>query len=383
MSEDHQHHTVPPGSAPHGLSRRNLLQAGSVGAAGAALWGAATPTAAASARSAGGRDSGVEFVALGTAAGPPLETGHTGIASVLRVHGRNYLIDCGRSALTQYSRAGLLLSDLAAIHITHLHADHMADFYNFFLLGGWGPGDGELDAGITETVPVHGPGPAGALPPAFGGGEAPTVAPENPTPGLAELTRLSIAAHAYSTNVFLRDSGIPDVRELIDVQEIALPDVGATPLGETAPAMEPFVVSEDDRVRVSAVLVPHGPMFPSFAFRFDTEERSVVFSGDTARSDNVVRLSESADLLVHEAIDLEHYRQAGLPDAVLSHLEKSHTTTEDVGRVAEEAGVGTLVLSHLAPGAEGTVSDGRWISKAQRHYSGQVIRAKELMRVAV
>lgn len=367
---------------PAGLSRRTLLRAGTVGTLGtAALWGGGTAAAGAPAEPAD--DAGATLVALGTAAGPPLESGHAGISSVLRVGGRNYVVDCGRSAVTQYSRAGLLLPDLAGIYVTHLHADHTADLYNFFLLGGWGEGDGKRDAGITQRVPVHGPGPAGALPPAFGGGEAPTVAPEHPTPGLVDLLRFSLEANAYSTNVFLRDSGIPDPRELIDAREIPLPDVGADPLGDTAPDMEPFAVAEDDRVRVSAVLVPHGPVFPSYAFRFDTDEGSVVFSGDTARSDNVVRLAEGADMLVHEAIDLDHYRSVGTPEVVLSHLEKSHTTTEDVGRVAQAAGVGTLVLSHLAPGAEGTVPDGRWVSRARRHFDGRVVRAHELTRVPV
>ena len=383
-----QHDDRTTTAAEAGLSRRGLFRAGAIGtAAAAASWGAGGPASATPAADASPGaehdDSGVTLVALGTAAGPPLEGGHAGISTVLRVHGRNYVVDCGRGAVTQYNRAGLALPDLAGIFITHLHADHLADYYNFFLLGGWGDGDGRGDAGITGTVPVVGPGPAGALPPAFGGGDVPTVAPEDPTPGLATLTRKSIEAHAYSTNVFLRDSGIPDVRDLIDVREIEVPDVGADPLGDTAPAMEPFEVHEDDRVRVTAVLVPHGPVFPSFAFRFDTDAGSVVFSGDTARSDNVVRLARGADVLVHEAIDLDHYRSVGTPDVVLSHLEQSHTTTEDVGRVAQAAGVGTLVLSHLAPGAEGTVPDGRWVSRARRHFDGHVVRARELMRLRV
>lgn len=376
-----QHHDRTPGA----LSRRNLLRAGTIGTAAALSTAGTVPSATASDGSAPhrGDDTGVTLVALGTAAGPPLESGHAGISTVLRVHGRNYVVDCGRGAVTQYNRAGLALPDLAGIFITHLHADHLADYYNFFLLGGWGDGDGRGDAGIRTTVPVVGPGPAGALPPAFGGGEVPTVAPDDPTPGLATLTRKSIEAHAYSTNVFLRDSGIPDVRDLIDVREIEVPDVGADPLGDTAPAMDPFTVYADDLVRVSALLVPHGPVFPSFAFRFDTDAGSVVFSGDTARSDNVVRLARGADVLVHEAIDLDHYRSVGTPDVVLSHLEQSHTTTEDVGRVAQAAGVGTLVLSHLAPGAEGTVPDGRWVSRARRHFDGRVVRARELMRLPV
>ena len=85
----------------------------------------------------------------------------------------------------------------------------------------------------------------------------------------------------------MRDTGVRDVRTLADVHEIVLPAVGAT-YDNTSPTMDPFVVMEDDHVKVSAVLVPHGPIFPAFAFRFDTTHGSVTFSGDTTYSDNLV-----------------------------------------------------------------------------------------------
>ncbi|MCC5348697.1 MBL fold metallo-hydrolase, partial [Staphylococcus aureus] len=69
--------------------------------------------------------------------------------------------------------------------------------------------------------------------------------------------------------------------------------------------MKPVVFYEDDRVKVSATLVQHAPVFPSFAFRFDTEDGSVVFSGDTGPSENLVRMARGADVLVHEVIATE------------------------------------------------------------------------------
>ena len=119
---------------------------------------------------------------------------------------------------------------------------------------------------IGKRVDVFGPGPAGGLPPTYGGGSSPTVNPADPTPGLADLTERAMAAYAYSRNVFMRDSGAKDPRDLLHVTDIAIPDVGASYVpGHTAPVMQPFPVMEDDRVRVSAILVPHGPVFPSYA----------------------------------------------------------------------------------------------------------------------
>ena len=71
--------------------------------------------------------------------------------------------------------------------------------------------------------------------------------------------------------------------------------------------MDPVVIyPEDDRgVSVTATLVQHAPVFPAFGFRFDTPHGSVAFSGDTGPCDNVVRLADGADILVHEVIDVD------------------------------------------------------------------------------
>jgi ribonuclease BN (tRNA processing enzyme) len=365
------------------ITRRRLLVAAATGGAALAASGALStrPARAGDVRTP---SSGVHLVILGTAAGPPAQRGHMGIASALSVEGRNYVIDCGRGAVTQYYRAGLQFDALSSMFITHLHADHLADYYNFFLLEGWGPsGDGGDDLGIRQQVQVYGPGSAGALPPAYGGASVPTVAPQDPTPGLQALTERCHEAYAYSSNIFIRDSGSPDIQTLVKANDIVLPDVGSDALGDTAPSMHPFHVMEDDRVRVTAVLVPHGPVYPSFAFRFDTDAGSVVFSGDTRRTDNVVRLAEGADILVHEALDLDYYHSTGASDAQISHLETSHTPTAQAGEVAQSAGVTTLVLSHLAPGSSELVPDAKWVKDAKSTFSGRVFRAHELQTLAV
>ncbi|MEV5010400.1 MBL fold metallo-hydrolase [Streptomyces sp. NPDC055692] len=388
---------LPPGAAPccagrhdDGIattsSRRRFLGASAAvvaaGGIGAALAGAGpvqaapAPAAAAVARAGGGKD---RLVLLGTAGGPPPEVDRTGISSALVVRDRVYLVDCGRSAVTQYGRAGLKYKDLKSVFITHLHADHIADYHNFLLLAGFGVNDS--DDGIVEAIDVHGPGPAGALPQKFGGSRAPTVAPDDPTPGLRVLTDKQIEAFAYSTNVFLRDSGIPDVRDLVRVHEIELPAVGADPLKKTAPDMKPFVVMDDGTVRVSAVLVPHGPVFPAFAYRFDTPKGSVVFSGDTSLSDNIVRLARGADVLVHEVIDLDTYRNFGLPAALLDHLKVSHTDVKDIGPLAERCGVRTLVLSHIVPADKKLVSAASWRKRAQKGFSGRVVVGDDLAEI--
>ena len=320
--------------------------------------------------------SPLEIVLLGTQGGPPVDTTRAGIATALVVDGATYVIDCGRGAPTQYAKAGLAFAALKGIFITHLHADHVADYYDFFSLAGAAP-NSHGDS-VRNPVDVYGPGPAGGLPDKFGGGMAPTVAPESPTPGISELTDRCHEAYAYSTNVFLRDSGGVDIRELTRVHEIALPNSGAN-FRNTSPPTEPFTVMEDDRVRVSATLVPHGPVFPSFAFRFDTDYGSVTFSGDTTYSENLVKLAANSAALVHEAANIRGATQ--IPAALRDHFVKSHVEVQEVGPIAQRSGADRLILSHLGDLATGTIDATRWRSWAQNGYDGEVVVGQDLQRI--
>ncbi len=367
---------VPTSTTPS-TSRRSVLSAMAASAVALGTVGATAAPAAASRPSVPRRPTWgkLDLLLLGTKAGPPVDPLRTGISSALRVDGATYVVDAGRSAVTQYIKSGLDLASLKGMFITHLHADHVADYYNFFLLGGSVPNQ-EKD-NLSGPVAVHGPGPAGGLPPKFGGGTAATVSPDTPTPGIVELTDSCHAAYAYSTNVFLRDMGIRDIRALADVHEIQVPDVGAS-FEHTAPTMDPFVVMEDDRVRVSAILVPHGPICPAFAFRFDTDHGSVTFSGDTTYSDNVVRLARGSDVLVHEAISVE-----GLdaPAVFVDHLLQSHVEVQKVGPIAQAAEVGTLVLSHISEVAHNPIDTRKWKRWAQRGFDGRVVVGEDLQRL--
>ena len=320
---------------------------------------------------------------LGTAGGPLPSPVRSGIASAVVVAGRVLLVDCGSGVTRQLRRARLLM-DLDSVFLTHLHSDHDCDFFNLFLLGWpilqWNP-----------PVRVFGPGPAGgrgALPPdPEGAPRPPLVSPDHPTPGLLDLTALQTRAHAYDLNVRMRDAGRTDLASLIDATEIALPaGLDAAGPARVAPAMEPLLVHEDADVRVTAILVRHAPVFPSFAFRFDTAAGSVVVSGDTAPCGNLVRLARGADVLVHEVFD--DAPEKGPGGVALSwqeqqqqeHLLSSHTPLSEVGRVAAEAGVGRLVLTHFVPGDD-VLPDDHWVKGASEDFDGEVIPGADLLEV--
>ncbi len=327
------------------------------------------------------------LVLLGTAGGPLPSPVRAGISQAVVVAGRAYVVDCG-SGVTRQLRRARLLGSLHRVLLTHLHSDHTCDYFNLFLLGWpilqWNP-----------PVRVHGPGSAGgagALPtdeprrPA-----APLHHPSDPTPGLVALTDAQFHAHAYDINIRMREAGRHDLRALVVPHEIDLPaHLGASAPDAVAPAMDPLLVEEDDDVRITATLVLHAPVFPAFAYRFDTSSGSVVISGDTAPCPNLVRLARGAGTLVHEVYD-DHEEEGSDHESDEEvawearrrhhHMVTSHTPVSQVGRIAAEAGVGRLVLTHFIPGDDAK-PDGHWLGGVAG-FDGEVVVGADLMELTI
>lgn len=333
--------------------------------AGAVLGSSATPTASAETPASLPTDA---LITLGVQAGPPPVPNRTGISSALKVGGDVYQIDCGLGSLNAFADAGLRFDDLKSMFITHLHTDHIVDYFSFFLSGGYTAAKGKA------PVTVYGPGPAGGLPPSRVGNANPAIIdPTNPTPGLAATTAALQQAFAYTNNIFIRDMGTEDIGTLADVVEIAVPP-GSDYLNRS-PAMAPFPVMSDDNVTVTATLVSHYDVYPAFAFRFDLKRsgRSVTFSGDTTKSDNVIALARDCDVLVHEAqfsLDDAYYGNRFPP----GYLVKSHTSAEQVGEVAAAANVAQVVVSHYSPN---DLPDSEWQAAIGRNYTGRITVARD------
>lgn len=383
------------------IARRGFLASAGAGAF-SALFGRPASAAEiaqqreriANARSAAGAFN-TRLALLGTAGGPRWwpNTNRRSTSSALVVGDAIYLVDCGDGAGKRLQQAldppdgRTLLRPVRALFLTHLHSDHTVDYPNL-LLYGWYSG---LD-GMAPPLKVFGPGRRGEMEPVFTapGREAKqpeVINPENPTPGTADMTGYLYQAYATDINDRMRDNGKPDLRSLVHVQDIAIPHIPdfKSPNQTPEPEMEPFRVYEDDRVRVSATLVYHAPIWPAFAFRFDTDDGSVVFSGDTAPSKNLLKMAKGADILVHEVI-VSAFIDRVLPaprtlaqDALRRHLLSAHTPVEEVGKVAESAGVSTLVLNHIVPGN----ARAEELMPAQRDFSGQLVIGEDLLQLGI
>ncbi|TPG37376.1 MBL fold metallo-hydrolase [Mycobacterium hodleri] len=308
------------------------------------------------------------LITVGVAAGPPPTPDRFGISSTLKIGSDLYVIDCGLGSFNGFTNAGLQFGGITKLFITHLHADHIVDYYSFFLSGGNQAKPGQ------PPVLIYGPGPAGGLPVSeVGNPSPPTVNPTNPTPGLAAMTESLNNAFAYTGNVLIRDQGIRDIEGLMTVTEIAVPP-GSDYLNRS-PNMQPFPVTEDDNVAVTATLVSHYDVYPAFAFRFDIKKPavSVTFSGDTTKSDNLILLAKDTDILVHEAefsLDDAYWHNRFPPN----YLQSSHTSAEQVGEVAAAANAKHVILSHYQPA---DLPDAQWLDEIKKNYSGKATVAKD------
>jgi ribonuclease BN (tRNA processing enzyme) len=164
-------------------------------------------------------------------------------------------------------------------------------------------------------------------------------------------------------------------------------DEGRVPLAPLIKAHELVqggVVVREKGVVVTCALVDHPPVVPAFAYRLDSPDRSIVISGDTKRSDALIKLARRADVLVHEVMwpaAVERlvtglYNAEALKKSILGH----HTSTEEVGRVAAQAEVKSLVLSHFVPAEDPALTDEQWTNAVRRGgYKGPIIVGKDLL----
>jgi ribonuclease BN (tRNA processing enzyme) len=277
------------------------------------------------------------LVMLATGGGPRPRTVRGNTAHALVVDDALYVVDCGSGVARQLVQAGIALPTLRHIFITHHHSDHNLDYGNL-IMQAWA-------SGLGARVDTWGP------------------------PPLEKMTRLYFEMNAYDIDTRIADEGRPPLVPLVHVHEVS----------QAGPVMQ------DGHVTVTAALVDHPPVVPALAFRFDGADRSIVFSGDTNRCENLVRLAQGADVLVHEALWVAAVDRlvARVPNAATlkKHIIDSHTSAEDAGRVAAAAGVGTLVLSHLVPADDPAVTEQMWIDATRPHFKGEIVVARDGMEL--
>ncbi|HEX6188247.1 MAG TPA: MBL fold metallo-hydrolase [Pyrinomonadaceae bacterium] len=281
---------------------------------------------------------GTRIVLLGTKGGPTLGTiGRNNSATAILVNDTVYLIDCGYGVSRQMINAGVALNRLRYVFITHHHSDHNLE-YGPLLYNAWV---------TSQAIKIDTYGPA----------------------GLRKLTSDFFAYQKFDIDTRIADEGLTDPRKLITAHEFT----------------RSGAVMQNAEVKVTSLRVRHPPITEAYAYRFDTKDRSIVISGDTAYAPELADFAKGADVLMHEvmylpAIDKLISQNAGAT-RLREHLLASHTSTEDAGRIAARAGVKTLVLTHFVPGNDPAITDEQWSEGVRQHFKGRIVVGKDLMEI--
>jgi ribonuclease BN (tRNA processing enzyme) len=275
------------------------------------------------------------LILLGTGGGPTPKPTRFPSCYALIIDENVYLIDAGNGVGQQLARAGVPINSVRHVFLTHHHSDHNADAGTLPLLA-WATNP-------EEPITVWGP------------------------PPLDDMMRSFVDFQSFDIDLRTRDEGRPNFTEFLKVREF-------NDSGE---------LLKNDNVRIRCARNVHPPFEHSYALRFDAD-LSYVFSGDTTYSESVVELATGADVLVHEIMNLTVLDKliASEPNAktLRQHLLASHSTPEQVGRVASKAGVKTLVLSHFVPGGP-VLSDQQWLDSVRQHFDGEIVVGRDLLTI--
>ena len=277
---------------------------------------------------------------LGT--GSPIPTVERfGPSTLVEAGSEKLLIDCGRGVPIRLWQLHVPMSALTAVIFTHLHSDHISGFPDLWLTGWLPPPFGH------RVSPMHVFGPVG--------------------------TRQMIAS--------LRDAYAADIR--IRIADERLPPEGAAVIVED---IEEGWRYERNGVVVTAFNVDHGPLIkPSLGFRVDYAGHSVVISGDTRPSENLIRFSKGADVLIHEVADArpELLQSSEAARLIIGH----HTTPEDAGRVFTRVHPRLAVYTHIVLlTTDSTISAptiDELVTETRRTYSGPLAVGEDLMSIEI
>ena len=291
---------------------------------GIALVLALVPTAAAQAQE-------IKVTLLGTGC-PPAVMDRFGPSILVEAGGQKFIFDAGRGALQRLNQIKVPWREVNGVFLTHLHSDHVVGFPDLWLTG-W------LTPGRDRPLPVWGPR------------------------GTTRMMSLLEQAFEYDIRIRLYDDRASPDGVIILAEDIA----GG-------------FVHESGGVKITAFEVDHTPVNPAFGYRIDYSGRSVVLSGDTRISENLIRHAENVDLLVHEVASPETFQRLGVPAERMKSVVAHHVTPEQAGEVFARAKPKLAVYSHIVlPNA--TEQD--LIPPTRKTYSGPLELGEDLMVIEV
>ncbi len=285
---------------------------------------------------------GLHVVLIGT--GSPLaDASRAGPSTAVIAGKRVFIIDSGGGAVRKMGEIGLSPAATERVLLTHFHSDHI-DGLGELMLQRWAGG------GHTEPLSIHGPA------------------------GVADVVEGLYAAYAQDKDYRIAHHGA----------KIVPPSgFGGTPI-----EFEAGILMEQSGLKISAFVVDHEPVSPSFGYRFDYKDRSVVITGDTAYTDDLAGHAKDTDILISEALNPEMVGiiEAAAKDAgnnrigkIMYDIPDYHITPVQAAEVAQDANAGLLVFTHIVPALPISYLDALFIKGTADKFSGDIIVGQDGM----
>src|SRR5688572_14389930 len=241
------------------------------------------------------------------------------------------LFDVGRGSLQRLEQMRVPYSRLTGLFLTHLHSDHVVGLPDLWL-SGW------LVSRRAAPLEVWGP------------------------EGTAEMVARLREAYRFDLQIRVDDDKAnPEGGRLIAVD------------------IDEQVVLNRNGVTVTAFQVDHAPIKPALGYRIDYRGRSAVLSGDTRKSDNLVKHARGVDVLIHEvaAASRSELGKSALTRSILAH----HTTAREAAAIFREAAPKLAVYSHIV--LRGAVTARDVMRETRRTYDGKLVMGSDLMTIDV
>lgn len=273
----------------------------------------------------------IKVTLLGTGAPPPVMH-RSGPSILIEAAGQKYLIDAGRGALQRLGQVNVRWQDVDGVLFTHLHSDHVVGFPDLWLTG-W------LTPGRQRPLQVRGP------------------------IGTTKMVRHLEQAYEFDIRTRSFDEGAAPEGVVVDARDIS-----------------EGVVLERGGLKITAFEVDHAPVKPAFGYRVDYAGRSVVVSGDTRVSTNLIRHAQGVDLLVHEVVAPESFKRVGMRPERAKAVTELHVTPEQAGEVFAKTRPRLAVYSHIVPPI---ATEHDLIPATRTKYSGAVEVGEDLMVIEV
>ncbi len=219
-----------------------------------------------------------------------------GASTLIEYKNRKYLFDVGRGATIRLSQIGINPSEIDHVFFTHLHSDHITGFADFWLTGWiWHR---------RAALNVYGP------------------------EGIDNF--ISHTQKAFSTDIAVRKKHTGLLEKGLELK---------------LNTVQQGLIYKDKDVKITAIKVDHDPVENAFGYRFDTEENSILLSGDTTLSENLINHGKDLDLLIHEL--------AVIKTELIEHNDKLkkvsqyHSSLQQVKQVVDVLKPKKIIFNHL------------------------------------